>query len=56
MFIPFDDLAEFTRPDQPSPEPPVTHMTAGLDRKPRGVFYTVYAYEPGAYAGLRRSV
>jgi hypothetical protein len=51
MFIPFDDVLEFTRPDQATTETPVTHMTAGLDRESRGVFYTVYAYEPGAYGG-----
>lgn len=51
MFIPFDDVLEFTRPDQATTETPVTHMTAGLNREPRSVFYTVYAYEPGAYGG-----
>ncbi|MNH40901.1 hypothetical protein D3C79_1022870 [compost metagenome] len=29
----------------------VTHITAGLNRKSDRVFYTVYAYEPGEYAG-----
>jgi hypothetical protein len=54
MFIPFDDVLGFTRPDQADMQTPVTHMTAGLNREPRGVFYTVYAYEPGAYGGLRQ--
>jgi hypothetical protein len=51
MFIPFEDVLEFKRPGQLNADKPVTHMTAGLNREARGVFYTVYAYEPGAYGG-----
>lgn len=52
MFIPFDDVLEFTLPDRAARGSPVTHITAGLDRESRGVYYTVYAYEPGEYGGL----
>lgn len=52
MFIPFDDVLEFSRPELPVSDSSVTHLTAGLSREDSGrVFYTVYAYEPGDYAG-----
>lgn len=51
MFIPFDDVLEFSRPDSVSSDVSVTHLTAGLRRESGRVFYTVYAYEPGEYAG-----
>jgi hypothetical protein len=47
MFVPFDDVLEFSRLDIAAGDGHVTHMTVGLNREPRGVFYTVYAYEPG---------
>ncbi|WP_431703353.1 MULTISPECIES: hypothetical protein [Pseudomonas] len=52
MFIPFEDVLEFSLPNGPAEGSPVTHITAGLNRESRGVFYTVYAYEPGGYGGL----
>ncbi|WP_454240154.1 hypothetical protein [Pseudomonas sp. HLS-6 TE3448] len=51
MFIPFDDVLEFSHPDSAVMDGAVTHITAGLNRKSGRVFYTVYAYEPGEYAG-----
>ena len=52
MFIPFDDVLDFSRPEPPVADSSVTHLTAGLSREESGrVFYTVYAYEPGEYAG-----
>ena len=51
MFIPFDDVLEFTLPDRPVDGSCVTHITAGLKRESRGVFYIVYAYEPGKHGG-----
>lgn len=51
MFIPFDDVLEFSHPDVAVTEGSVTHISAGLSRKSGRVFYTVYAYEPGGYAG-----
>ena len=52
MFIPFDDVLEFSRPELPVADSSVTHLPAGLSREDSGrVFYTVYAYEPGDYAG-----
>jgi len=52
MFIPFDDVLEFSRHEPPVVDSDVTHLTAGLSREESGrVFYTVYAYEPGEYAG-----
>lgn len=51
MFIPFDDVLEFTLPDGSNSGSRVTHLTAGLNRDSRGVFYTIYAYEPGGYGG-----
>ena len=46
MFIPFDDVLEFSLPESNVKDHSVTHITVGLCREPRGVFYTVYAYEP----------
>lgn len=51
MFIPFDDVLEFSHPDSAGAQGVVTHFPAGLNRKFGRVFYTVYAYEPGGYAG-----
>lgn len=51
MFIPFDDVLEFSKPDSVSADVSVAHLTAGLRRESGRVFYTVYAYEPGEYAG-----
>lgn len=51
MFIPFDDVLEFSRPETVVAEGSVTQITAGLTRKSGRVFYTVYAYEPSGYAG-----
>ncbi len=51
MFIPFDDVLEFSHPDSTVMAGTVTHITAGLNRKSGRVFYTVYAYEPGEYCG-----
>ncbi|AXI61934.1 hypothetical protein DLD99_16120 [Pseudomonas kribbensis] len=52
MFIPFEDVLEFSLPSSSVEGGSVTHITAGLNREPRGVFYTVYAYQPGGYGGL----
>jgi hypothetical protein len=51
MFSPFDDVLEFSLPDPASAQGAVTHITAGLNRNAGRVFYIVYAYEPGGYAG-----
>lgn len=51
MFMPFDDVLEFSLPGGSTGGSPVTHIRAGLNRESRGVFYTVYAYEPGGYGG-----
>lgn len=47
LFIPFDDVLEFLLPESSDKDGSVTHITVGLQREPRGVFYSVYAYEPG---------
>ncbi|WP_460422980.1 hypothetical protein [Pseudomonas sp. ZL2] len=47
LFVPFDDVLEFSRLDITDGNSHVTHMTVGLNRDSRGVFYIVYAYEPG---------
>jgi len=51
MFIPFEDVLEFSHPESGGREGAVTHITAGLNRKAGRVYYTVYAYEPREYAG-----
>ncbi|MCF5142821.1 hypothetical protein GIW41_28115 [Pseudomonas sp. PA-6-1D] len=51
MFIPFEDVLEFSLPDPVPRSSTVTHIMAGLNREDRGTFYTVYAYEPGEYYG-----
>lgn len=51
MFIPFDDVLEFSLPEPATTENSVKRMTAGLNRESGRVFYTIYAYEPGEYAG-----
>ena len=51
MFIPFDDVLEFSLPGLSVTESSVTRISAGLNRESGRVFYTVYAYEPGEYAG-----
>jgi hypothetical protein len=51
MFIPFVDVLEFSLPETSDGDASVTHIIAGLYREPRGVFYTVYAYEPGDFSG-----
>lgn len=51
MFIPFDDVLEFSLPDATAADTSVTHIMVGLTRESNRVFYTVYAYEPGEYAG-----
>lgn len=51
MFIPFDDVLEFSLPDLDATDNSVTRITAGLNRESGRVFYTVYAYEPGEHAG-----
>lgn len=51
MFIPFDDVLEFSLSDQDATDSSVTRITAGLNRESGRVFYTVYAYEPGEHAG-----
>ncbi|WP_433861243.1 hypothetical protein [Pseudomonas thivervalensis] len=50
MFIPFDDVLEFSLPETAATESSVKRMMAGLNRESGRVFYTVYAYEPGEYA------
>jgi hypothetical protein len=51
MFIPFEAVLEFSHPDPAVREGAVTNITAGLNRKSGRVYYTVYAYESGEYAG-----
>jgi len=51
MFVPFDDVLEFSSPERPLTDTSVTHLAAELSREAGRVFYTVYAYEPGEYAG-----
>lgn len=51
MFIPFDDVLEFSLPENAARDSSVSHITAGLNREPSRVFYTLYAYESGEYAG-----
>ena len=51
MFIPFDDVLEFSLPETAATESSVKRMIAGLNRESGRVFYTVYAYESGEYAG-----
>lgn len=51
MFIPFDDVLEFSRTDLALEEGSVSHMTAGLNRESGRVFYRVYAYEPDENSG-----
>ncbi|MET3456557.1 hypothetical protein [Pseudomonas kilonensis] len=51
MFIPFDDVLEFSLPEPAATENSVKRITAGLNRDSDRVFYTVYAYEPGKSAG-----
>ena len=51
MFIPFDDVLEFSLPDLNVTESSAPRVSAGLNRESGRVFYTVYAYEPGEYAG-----
>lgn len=51
MFIPFDDVLEFSFPESSIRANSVTRITVGLDREPRGVFYTVYAYESDELSG-----
>lgn len=51
MFIPFDDVLEFSLPDSSVRDNSVARITVGLGREPRGVFYTVYAYEPDEFYG-----
>lgn len=51
MFVPFDDVLEFSNPERPLTDTSVTHLAAELSREAGRVFYTVYAYEPGEYAG-----
>ncbi|MBP1139211.1 MULTISPECIES: hypothetical protein [Pseudomonas] len=50
-FIPFDDVLEFLLPDLEVKERSVNRVSAGLNREPGRVFYTVYAYESCKYAG-----
>jgi hypothetical protein len=50
MFIPFEDVLEFSVPESAGRGSSVTHINVGLCREPRGVFYTVYAYEPDEYS------
>lgn len=49
MFIPFDDVLEFSLPESSFRDNSVARITVGLNREPRGVFYTVYAYESGEF-------
>lgn len=49
MFIPFDDVLEFSLPDLFVTENAVTHFSAGLNRETDRVFYTVYAYKSGSH-------
>lgn len=51
MFIPFDDVLEFSLPDVDITENCVTRVSAGLNRESDRVFYTIYAYEPSEYNG-----
>jgi len=51
MFIPFDDVLEFSLPYLGVTENSVTHVSVGLNRELSRVFYTVYAYEPSEYGG-----
>jgi len=51
MFIPFEDVLEFSLPESTGRGSSVTHIIVGLCREPRGVFYKVYAYEPDEYSG-----
>lgn len=51
MFIPFGDVLEFSLPESSARGKSATRITVGLDREPRGVFYTVYAYESDEFYG-----
>lgn len=51
MFIPFDDVLEFTLPGPDGKNSSANHIAVGLERRARGVFYTVYAYSPGGRVG-----
>lgn len=51
LLIPFEDVLEFLLPESSDRGSSVTHIIVGLKREPRGVFYTVYAYEPGNFSG-----
>ncbi|EIK97681.1 hypothetical protein PMM47T1_04194 [Pseudomonas sp. M47T1] len=51
MFVPFDDVLEFSLPDIAAPGQEVTHFTVGLNREDRGVFYRLYAYGAGSFCG-----
>ncbi|MBX8621078.1 hypothetical protein K4754_03455 [Pseudomonas glycinae] len=51
MFVPFDDVLEFSRPEPQMADGAVALLTAGLRRESGRVFYNVYAYETGGYAG-----
>lgn len=50
MFIPFDDVLEFSLPDPDATDSSVKRVTAGLNRESGRVFYTVYAYERSEHA------
>lgn len=50
MFIPFEDVLEFSHLESGVRKGSVTHITAGLNRNAGRVYYTFYAYEPGEYA------
>lgn len=47
MFIPFDDVLEFSLYGTSDAGIPIKQVTVGLDRDPERVYYTAYAYECG---------
>jgi len=48
MFIPFDDVLEFSLYGASDTDTPIKQITVGLDREPGRVYYRAYAYECGA--------
>jgi len=52
MFIPFDDVLEFSLYGTSDTDTPIKQVTLGLDREAGRVYYRVYAYECGAEGNL----
>lgn len=44
LFIPFDDVLEFSLPGLGTTDSSVTHINAGLTQESGRVFYTIYGY------------